>query len=68
MAESPVIETVYRDRVYVESPYYYDRPYYYSSSYYNPLYPVLGLGLGYAAGYYAGGFRGGYRHSGHWHR
>ena len=68
VAESPVVETVYRDRVYVESPYYYDRPYYYSSRYYNPLYPVLGLGLGYAAGYYAGGFRGGYRHSGHWHR
>ncbi len=72
MAESPVVETVYRDRVYVESPYYYDRPNYYSSSYYNPLYPVLGLGLGYAAGYYAGGYRGGYRggygHFGRWRR
>lgn len=74
MAESPVVETVYRDRVYVESPYFYSRPSYYSyaSSYYSPLYPVLGLGLGYAAGYYAGSYRGGYRggygHSGHWRR
>ena len=68
VAEPLVLETVYRDRVYVESPYYYSRPYYYASSYYNPLYPVLGLGLGYAAGYYAGGYRGGYRHHGHWRR
>ncbi|MEO8384752.1 MAG: hypothetical protein ABI583_05890 [Betaproteobacteria bacterium] len=68
VTESPVVETVYRDRVYVESPYYDSRPYYYGSSYYNPLYPVLGLGLGYAAGYYAGGYRGGYRHFGHWRR
>ena len=73
VAEQPVIETVYRDRVYVESPYYYSRPYpyNYASSYYSPLYPVLGLGLGYAAGYYAGGYRGyrgGYGHSGHWRR
>ena len=73
VAESPVVETVYRDRVYVESPYYYSGPYpyNYASSYYSPLYPVLGLGLGYAAGYYAGGYRGyrgGYGHSGHWRR
>ena len=74
VTEPTVVETVYRDRVYVESPYYYSRPNYYnySSSFYNPLYPVLGLGLGYAAGYYAGGYRGwyrgGYGHSGHWRR
>ena len=82
VTEPTVVEAVYRDRVYVESPYYYSRPNYYNytSSYYSPFYPVLGVGLGYAAGYYAGGYRGGYRgwygggyrsgygHSGYWRR
>jgi hypothetical protein len=63
-AEPQVIERVVRDRVYVESPYYYG-PYY--PAYYNPLYPVLGIGLGYTFGYYSHGWRGGYR-SGHWGR
>ena len=74
VVEPAVVETAYRERVYVEPPDYYSRPNYYSnmSSYYSTLYPMLGLGLGYAAGYYAGGYRGGYRsgygHSGHWRR
>jgi hypothetical protein len=60
-AEPEVVQTVMRERVYVDSPYYAAGPYYggpYYRGYYDPWYPLFGLGLGYAAGYYSHGWRG----------
>lgn len=63
-AQPEVVETVVRERVYVDSPYYAG-PYY--SGYYSPWYPFVGVGLGYTVGYFSHGFRGPHR-AGHWHR
>lgn len=66
-AQSGPVETVVRERVYVDSPYPYG-PYYgpYYPGYYNPIYPFVGVALGYGLGYYSHGFRGGYRVGHRW--
>jgi hypothetical protein len=68
-SEPAVVETVVRERVYVDSPYYYSGPYY--RGYYDPWYPFIGFGLGYTIGHFSHGWRGhhvGFRghRGGHW--